>query len=275
MKKRTIREAIIESLKRNGKPMSAKDIYNFIIEKDLYRFNAESPGHIVSMEIRRHCEGVDFPTAKPNKFFQILNNGTYWLKDIPIPGYPEIIVKSEIIAKKESSDIRSIVNELKEIHSKHTFAFKAQILHQLKQIDPRIFESFSKRLLEVYGFKEVNVTSYSRDGGLDGHGKLKVGITYLNVAFQCKRWKSNSVGRPEIDKFRGAIQGDFEQGIIFTTSNFSRDALNATIKKGAVPIILIDGDTLVDIMIDKKFGVDSESIPVYINALDRALTEDF
>lgn len=48
-----------------------------------------------------------------------------------------------------------------------------------------------------------------------------MGITYLNVAFQCKRWKNTTIGRVEIDKFRGAIQGEFEQGIIFTTSNFS------------------------------------------------------
>ena len=96
----------------------------------------------------------------------------------------------------------------------------------------------------------------------------------MNVAFQCKRWSTNSVSRTEIDKFRGAIQGSFEQGIIFTTSSFSKDALNATRRNGAVPIILIDGGTLVDFMIEKKFGVESENIPVYINALDNALTED-
>ena len=117
------------------------------------------------------------------------------------------------------------------------------------------------------------VTKPGKDGGIDGNGKLKIGITYLHVAFQCKRWKGN-IGRTEIDKFRGAIQGEFEQGIFFTTSNFSKEALNVTRKSGAVPIILIDGDTLVDIMIERKFGVESESIPVYINALDRALTEE-
>jgi len=69
LKKRTIREAAIEALKRKGKPLSAKEIYDYIIEKDLYRFNAEHPDNIVRTEIRRHCEGVEFPTAKPNKFF--------------------------------------------------------------------------------------------------------------------------------------------------------------------------------------------------------------
>ena len=84
MKRRTIREAIIEALKRSEKPLSAKDISNFIIEHDLYRFNAGNPENIVKVEIRRHCDGVEFPTAKPNKFFKILLNGTYWIKDVPV-----------------------------------------------------------------------------------------------------------------------------------------------------------------------------------------------
>lgn len=60
---------------------------------------------------------------------------------------------------------------------------------------------------------------------------LKLEYTFLNVAVQCKRWSKTTVGRTEIDKFRGAIQGDFEQGIFFTTSKFSQDALKATKKK--------------------------------------------
>lgn len=254
--------------------MSVNAIYKSIIEEDLYRFNAENPAGIVAIEIRRHCEGVDFPTAKPTKYFQILKDGTYWVKDLPIPGISEASLKSEGLVRKESETLKSIVTELREIHSKHTNAFKQQLLKQLREIEPQTFESFGKKLLEVYGFKDVKVTKYVKDGGLDGFGKLKVGITFLNVAFQCKRWKSNSISRTEIDKFRGAIQGEYEQGIIFTTSRFSKDALNATRKNGAVPIILIDGSTLIDIMIEKKFGVDSESIPVFVNALDKVLTEE-
>ncbi len=273
MKRRTIREAAIESLKRKGKPLSAKEIYDYIIEKDLYRFNAEHPESIVRTEIRRHCEGVEFPTAKPNKFFQILKDGTYWIKDVQVPGQSNEESKSETIVRKDAESLKSIVEELKAIHGKHTEVLKQQILNQLKQISPKLFETFAKRFLEVYGFSEMQVTPFSKDGGVDGHGKLKVGITYLHVAFQCKRWKNNSVSRTEIDKFRGAIQGEFEQGIIFTTSSFSKDALGATRKSGAVPIILIDGSTLVDIMIEKRFGVASENMAVYVNALDDVLTE--
>lgn len=269
MKRRTIKEAVIATFKRQQVPLSVREVYNYIITNDLYRFNAENPENIVRTEIRRHCEGVEFPTAKPNKLFRQTSNGTYWLKDVPLPN-----LKPNVALYKLSpigSNLKDVVAELRKIHVEHAKAFKEEILRQLKDIEPRLFENFSKKLLEVYGFTEVNVTNYSRDGGIDGYGKLKVGLTYLEVAFQCKRWKNHNVGRTEIDKFRGAIQGMYEQGIIFTTSNFSKEAQNATRRQGAVPIILIDGNTLVDIMVDKKFGVELDYIPVYVNALDEVL----
>lgn len=274
MKRHTIKDAAIKALQFVGRPLSVKEIFNTIIEQDLYTFNAEFPENILKVEIRRHCDGVDFPTAKPNKIFQILSDGTYWIKNVPIPGKTLSQSTVDEIYKKDTQTLKSIVSKLRVTHLEYTSAFKRQILNQLKQIDPQVFESFSRKLLEVYGFIEVEITKYYKDGGIDGFGKLKVGITHLNVAFQCKRWKTANIGRTEVDKFRGAIQGSYEQGIIITTANFSKDALNATRKNGAVPIILIDGETLVNIMIEKQFGVETEELTVYINALDRALTEE-
>ena len=272
--KNTIKKAAIAALRMNGKPLTIGEVFNTIIENDLYRFNAADPESILRVEIRRHCEGINFPTASPTKYFQILKDGRYWIKGATVPGLSNEAIKSELSLKKDSEHLKNTVKELKYIHSQHNIAFRKQILNQLKQIDPKAFEFFSKKLLEVYGFNNMKVTQYSKDGGLDGHGELKVGITYFNVAFQCKRWKNTNVGRIEIDKFRGAIQGSYEQGIIFTTAKFSKEALNATRRNGAVPIILIDGDTIVDIMIEKRFGVDSENMPVFVNALDTVLDED-
>lgn len=273
MKKRTIPEAIVETFKKVDTPMFYMDIYDYIIAHDLYRFNADRPQDIVKASLRRHCVGLDFPSARNEKYFQILRDGTYWLKDRAIPGQTASDLKSETIVRKETENLKFIIAELKSIHLKHTIAFKNQILDQLQQMSPQSFEIFGKRLLEVYGFRKMVVTNYAKDGGIDGHGQLKVGITHLNVAFQCKRWKNNSVSRTEIDKFRGAIQGEYEQGIIFTTSKFTKEAQGATRRNGAVPIILIDGSSLIDIMIEKSFGVEMEQVPVYINALDNILNE--
>lgn len=261
MKSRTINQAITDVLKREKKPLNAKEIYNKIIDYDYYRFRAEFPVNIVRIQLRRHCENLDFPTASPTKYFQILKDGTYWLKDAS---------EKTTMRRTRFNDYKK---QVKEFHNKHIDEFKSNILENLKNIEPETFEHFCKKLLDVYGFKDIKVTRVQKDGGIDGFGKLKVGISYLNVSFQSKRWKKTSIGRTEIDKFRGAIQGDYEQGIFFTTSSFSKEALNATTKKGAVPIILIDGSMIVDIMIEKKFGVQVEELPLYINALDEILSE--
>lgn len=261
MRERTINEAIIEVLKLKGHSMPAKDIYSKIIELDLYQFNSANPYHIVLTQLRRHCVGLNFPTAHKEKHYRILPDGTYDLAN----------------AQNSSDNIEAIdkseldVQALKEKHSSYLKEFKIDLLSKLKNIKSTEFEIFGKKLLEVYGFTDVTVTKMSRDGGIDGFGKLKVGITHLNVAFQCKRWKSNKVSRIEVDKFRGASQGDYEQSILFTTSEFSKEALNATTKKGAIPVILVDGNSIVELMIEKRFGIEVETLPIYLSALDDIL----
>ena len=142
MLRETIREAVFEALKQSGRPLHAKEIYSFIIKNDLYRFNAENPEGIVKVEIRRHCEGVEFPSANQNKYFKILLDGTYWIKDIPVPGLSTTDRKSEINVKDETVNLKSVVAELKAIHSKHADTFKKQLLNQLKEIPAKTFETF-------------------------------------------------------------------------------------------------------------------------------------
>ena len=147
-----------------------------------------------------------------------------------------------------------------ELHEEYELLFRAQALGQLHDLSPQDFEQFARKLLMAYGFVDVKVTQLSRDGGIDGYGKLRLGLATMNVAFQCKRWQGN-IGRPEVDKFRGAIQGEFEQGVFFTTSDFTPEARDASLKKGAVPVILLNGESIVDLMIEKGLGV--ERVPLY------------
>ena len=127
--------------------------------------------------------------------------------------------------------------------------------------------AFARELLDAYGFQDTKVTSISRDGGIDGYGKLKVGLAYLNVAFQCKRWTRANIQRSEIDRFRGAAQGAYEQGLFFTTTSFSAGAIGASIKQGAIPIVLIDGAAIVDLMIARKLRVESTLMEIPAFAL--------
>ncbi len=174
------------------------------------------------------------------------------------------------LAAGSSSNARPIqfAPNLYALHEEYIGQFKDNLLERLLELDPSQFEHFARKLLDAYGFSNVKVTGQSGDGGIDGCGMLKVGLASMSVAFQCKRWKHN-VPRTEVDKFRGAIQGEFEQGIFFTTAGFSEGAKGASLKRGAVPIVLLDGESIVGLMIEKQFGVQRKPIELYFDELDR------
>jgi restriction system protein len=271
----TINEAIKQVMQDKSAPMTAEEAYRAIIEAGLYEFHADNPEHIVRSMIRRHCEGLDFPSAAPTKHFRLVGENRYEpLSEVIHQPRKKRASQKETEATPTKSPMASSLRELQKLHSKYVAELKRKILGDLKRMSPAGFELFAKRLLDVYGFHETKVTQVSGDGGIDGFGKLKVGLANLNVAFQCKRWGKGNIQRPEIDKFRGAAQGDVEQGLFFTTSSFSEGAIDASIKRGAVPIILIDGESIIDLMIEKEFGVQVETISIPTYALDLALGND-
>ncbi|HON31288.1 MAG TPA: restriction endonuclease, partial [Ottowia sp.] len=80
--------------------------------------------------------------------------------------------------------------------------------------------------------------------------RLGLDVIYL----QAKRW-DGTVGRPEIQKFAGALQGQrASKGVFITTSSYSRDALDY-VGMISSKIILVDGDGLVSLMVDHNVGV--------------------
>ena len=257
-KRTTIVGAALEVLTSAKRTMSIREIYQTIIDKSLYVFHAQDPLSVVRVELRKHSVGIDFPTASKKKYFVYdETNGKF-----------KALEKGAERSPAENED-KSYLTQLRDLYDSYLKDFKTNLLAQLKKMNAYDFEEFCMQLLKVYGFSNVIVTQKSRDGGIDGHGKLKIGLAHMNVAFQCKRWQNTTISRKERDAFRGAIQGEFEQGIFFTTSSFSREAMKYSIKQGAVPVILIDGNMIVDFMIEKQFGIEHEDLPIYVNALDK------
>jgi restriction system protein len=134
------------------------------------------------------------------------------------------------------------------------------LLQRLKGSSPTQFENMVIDLLVAMGYggsrKEAIraiVTGRSGDEGIDGvinEDRLGLDVIYV----QAKRWEG-TVGRPEIQKFAGALQGQHaKRGIFITTSDFSEGAADFASRLDN-KIILIGGDTLVDYMIDHNVGV--------------------
>ncbi len=91
------------------------------------------------------------------------------------------------------------------------------------------------------------------EGGIDGIIKEdKLGLDMIYI--QAKRW-DNTIGRPEIMKFAGALEGQrARKGVFITTADFSKDAVEY-VKGIDKKIILIDGEQLTQLMIDYDIGV--------------------
>lgn len=273
----TIIEAIKAVMIEQNKPMTAKEAYSAIVEKGLYEFHAQNPEHIVRGQIRRHCEGIDFPSAASIKHFKLVGEDRFYPLDNPKRARKNKRGLSKKIPNAKATTSVALARTLKqiqELHEAYIEQLKLRIIAELRKLSPAGFEIFAKHLLDVYGFKDTVVTQVYKDGGIDGHGILNVGLAHLNVAFQCKKWTKGNIQRTEIDKFRGAIQGDFEQGIFFSTTSFSTGAIKASIKRGAVPIVLIDAQEIVNLMLDKGFGVQVEDLAIPTYALDLALTSE-
>ena len=138
---------------------------------------------------------------------------------------------------------------------------RAQLHELLMNLHPQQFEAFAGTLLESVGFTNIAVTRYVGDGGIDGQGDLEMGVIQIKAAFQVKRWRQN-VPPAEVNQFRGAISGEFDQGIFITTSDFSDEAKRVSSRRGTVPIVLINGDRIVNIMLEKGLGVRQEPLTI-------------
>ncbi|MDX9885668.1 restriction endonuclease [Thauera sp.] len=137
-------------------------------------------------------------------------------------------------------------------------SLEADLLDQVKGSSPAFFERLVIDLLVSMGYggsrrDAGRAIGKSGDGGIDGIIKEdKLGLDAIYI--QAKRWEG-TVGRPEIQKFAGALQGQrATKGVFITTSNFSREAEEyASIIN--TKIILLDGERLATLMVDHNVGV--------------------
>lgn len=138
-----------------------------------------------------------------------------------------------------------------------------ELLHLVKNNTPEFFEKLVVHLIVSMGYggsvKEAGkATRKTGDEGIDGvikEDRLGLDAIYL----QAKRWEA-VVGRPEIQKFVGALHGQrAKKGVFITTSRFSKEALDYV---GQIDpkVVLIDGADLVQHMIDHGVGVSSAAV---------------
>lgn len=134
----------------------------------------------------------------------------------------------------------------------------AELLERIKQGTPVFFENLVVELLLALGYggsrqDAGQVVGRSGDEGIDGMiNEDRLGLDTIYV--QAKRW-DNTIGRPEIQKFAGALQGQrAKKGIFITTATFTRDA-QAFASSIDSKIVLVDGELLARLMTEHNVGV--------------------
>lgn len=165
--------------------------------------------------------------------------------------------KSEESLEPESND-KTPEESLELAYQRIRNDLAADLLQRLKTCSPAFFERLVVEVIVKMGYggtrKDAGkAIGRSGDGGIDGIIKEdKLGLDAIYI--QAKRWE-NTVGRPEIQKFVGALTRlRAKKGLFITTSNFSSDA-EEYISRIEPKVVLIDGETLAQLMIEHDVGV--------------------
>lgn len=140
-----------------------------------------------------------------------------------------------------------------------------KLLDEVKRQSPQFFEQLVIHLLVNMGYggsfeDAAKVTQYSHDDGIDGVIKEdKLGLDTIYI--QAKRYTTQAVQKPDLQKFIGAlVEHKATKGIFITTSSFSSGALETCKKAEHVKIILIDGLQLANFMIEYNVGVSTTQV---------------
>ena len=141
-------------------------------------------------------------------------------------------------------------------------AVRESLREYLLQMDPKGFEELVGRLLEEMNYQNVGVVGQSGDGGVDVVAEIQLGVTSVREVVQAKRDK-RTIQRKDLDALRGSLyRFNAVRGTIVATSRFAKGAVEAAFAQGAAPITLIDGDRLIDLLIEHGIGVRTRAIEV-------------
>ncbi len=211
-------------------------------------------------------------------YFQITDRGREILEDNPLRidmkflrQFPEYIEFRETVRETtdevvQEEDLEGLTPEeaLENAYQRIRNDLSEELLSYVISSTPGFFEKLVVELLVKMGYggsqrEAARAVGQSGDEGIDGIiDEDRLGLDTIYV--QAKKWnKSTSIGRPEIQKFVGALQGQrAKKGIFITTTTFSKEAREYA-SNIDTKVVLIDGSRLTDLMIDYGVGVSTRT----------------
>jgi len=223
---------------------------------------------------RTHLKKAGLLESPGRSLFKITDRGSELLRHNPptinvrilkqFPEYLEFIGATPNGKTTNSDDNESTAAEtpqetLEAAYQNLRKALAQDLLERVKACSSEFFEQLVVELLVKMGYggsihEAGRAIGKSGDEGIDGIIKEdKLGLDVIYV--QAKRWTDNVVGRPELQKFVGALAGQgARKGIFITTSKFTEQARSYA-PRNETKIVLVDGEQLAQYMIDYDLGV--------------------
>jgi restriction system protein len=205
-------------------------------------------------------------------FSQITERGMLALKESPIginsrflERFPEF--RDFRNSRRSVDDVDTVIQDLSKTadetlesaYQKMRDDLAAELLQRLKECTPAFFERLVLDVLVKMGYGGNRVDASravgrTGDGGIDGVIKEdKLGLDTIYV--QAKRWENKTVGRPDVQRFVGALtEKRARKGVFITTADYSKEAREC-VSHIDPKVVLIDGETLAQLMIDHHVGV--------------------
>lgn len=241
--KLSFKKAAVKILERSDKPMTAAEITKIALEENLIASTGETPEATMAAQIYVDIKDKNSPFLKVGRGLFTLKKKSDFSKS------PQLIVENQ--------------NEL----------VKESLRKMLHSMDPFQFEQLVADLLQKIGYENVKVTKRSGDKGIDVVANLTVGgITNVKTVVQAKRWGSKKVSGAEIAQLRGSAETD-QRGLIITTSDFTRDGVLEAQAGNKMPVSLVNGEKLVQLLI--KYGVGVKRQDLYVLSIDDSYFQNF
>jgi len=162
--------------------------------------------------------------------------------------------------------IKSITQSTK----KYFEEVKSRLLKKLIAMKGTDFEQYVEYLLTRMEYSTVERRGGGGDEGIDLISETQFGVNAIKAGIQVKSKQLNKrIGEKDIRYLRDVLpKFQCTQGVFITTTKFTSQAIRAAEESHGLPLVLIDGDKLVELAMKYEVGIKKKKVEIYFSDPD-------
>jgi restriction system protein len=229
-----VKAAVLVLLSCGGGPMYYRDIAAIAIARGLWEPDGDTPWSTLNSDIREDIKRAE-----------ALGRQSVFVRP-PWTGMVSLAYSDVASAGRRIADASQVL--------------RASLLDQALRLDPRDFENLVAELIRRMGYRDVVVTRFWGDGGVDITATFPCGpIAHQRFVFQVKRFRGDCAKR-YVRELRGVLEDD-ERGVLISTGKFGPGPRRQAEHRSR-PVVLVDGHQLAELFIACELGV--ERVPTEV-----------